>query len=250
MHPGVTSTNIFCRRLGLIRSANSAEEIWDLARRRGAAGRQRRSCTGAVARAVRGGPGLATIGRLTGAGGRNSLRVREGLPIFFFQGVGFAGVGGANAAEGLHDRPFGREWLRSPGHRAGRDMPFPGRAATVGLWFHLVLDLERSSFDVATPGDFPPAGEARPYPGPSTAVVSAALQPPRGSVPPGGLAVGRRAIGPAGQFARRLDGDGERPRRIARLPVPRRADRRRVPRGPRLQPQQCLHVEPHAGGPL
>ena len=55
---------------------------------------------------------------------------------------------------------------------------------------------------------------------------------------------------PLRRIAGHLDGDVQRPRDNARLPVQRRAARRSSPGRSGLQPQRQLHLEPHAAGDL
>ena len=70
-----------------------------------------------------------------------------------------------------------------------------------------------------------------------------------------GAAVRHRHAGPERRFppgrrARHLDRHGRRCRGDSRLPVQRRAPRRRLPRRPRLQPRQRVRLDPDAGGHL
>ncbi len=103
---------------------------------------------------------------------------------------------------------------------------------------------------MATPAAVSQAGQGQAHPGSPRAVAPAALRAPGGSLPAVRLPGARRAADRPGRVAGHLDGDGRRPRGGARLPVQRRPSRRRVPRRPRLQPQQQLHLGPHAGGHL
>src|SRR4051812_46674103 len=112
------------------------------------------------------------------------------------------------------------------------------------------LTHERYARDVATPDTLAQAGRGPTHPGPPSPAVSAALPAPGGAPPPVRPADGRRTARPLRRGAGGLDGDGHRPWDHARLPVPRRAGRRRVPGGPRLQHQQHLHLGPAAGGQL
>ena len=91
--------------------------------------------------------------------------------------------------------------------------------------------LGRNPSNVATLGACSNGDQGRTPRRSSDPVVSAPVRAPGGSLPPLGLLIARRTARPPGRIAGRLDGDGQRPRRITRLPVQRRAGRRSVPGG-------------------